>query len=143
MKVLRTEIEIQATFDTVWQILTDLERYAEWNPFITRAVGKADVGEQVEITVPDRSRTRLLHCTVTKALLNKELCWTYHVFLPGLFRGEHRFSLEAGEDDAVRLVDEEIFNGLAVFLDASEIDTHTRQGFHAMDRALKARAEAG
>ena len=50
MKELRTEIEIQATPDKVWQVLTSLDKYPEWNPFIHHAIGKAKVGEKVDIT---------------------------------------------------------------------------------------------
>ncbi len=32
--VLHTEIDIEAPPETVWRILTDLERYGEWNPFV-------------------------------------------------------------------------------------------------------------
>jgi uncharacterized protein YndB with AHSA1/START domain len=36
---LRTFVDIDATPERVWQVLTDLPAYAEWNPFITRAEG--------------------------------------------------------------------------------------------------------
>jgi uncharacterized protein YndB with AHSA1/START domain len=35
MKELRTEIEIQATPDKVWQVLTSLDKYPEWNPLVS------------------------------------------------------------------------------------------------------------
>ena len=41
----------------------------------------------------------------------------------------------------VRFVDQEIFNGLLVPLQAKDIETNSRQGFEAMDKALKIRAE--
>jgi uncharacterized protein YndB with AHSA1/START domain len=44
MKELRTEIEIQATPEKVWQVFTDLDQNPEWNPLIYRAIGKAQVG---------------------------------------------------------------------------------------------------
>ncbi len=50
MKELRTEIEIQAAPDKLWQVLTSLDKYSEWNPFIRQAIGKAKVGEKVDIT---------------------------------------------------------------------------------------------
>ena len=49
MKELRTEIVIQASPENVWKILTDLENYPRWNPFIRHAIGKAEVGETVDI----------------------------------------------------------------------------------------------
>ena len=32
MKELRSEIEIQASDERVWQLLTDFPRFAHWNP---------------------------------------------------------------------------------------------------------------
>ena len=141
MKELRTEIGIQASPETIWQILTDLAKYPDWNPFITRALGKAEVGAQVEITFPSGAKEMTLHCTVTKVEPNRELCWTYHVLLPNLFRGEHSFVIEPVGPDQVRFVDRETFNGLLVPLQAKTIDSNSRHGFEEMDKALKARAE--
>jgi hypothetical protein len=141
MKELRTEIEIQATPDQVWQALTNLDNYPEWNPFIHHAIGKAKVGEKVDITFKSSSKEMTLHCTVVKVEPNKELCWKYHVVLPILFRGEHSFTIEQIEANKVRFIDREIFNGLLVSAQADDIDTHSKQGFEAMDKALKAKAE--
>ena len=141
MKELRTEIEIQASPEKVWQVLTDLAKYPEWNSLITRAIGKAEVGARVDITVPSGSKEMILHCTVVKAEPNRELCWKYHVILPGLFRGEHSFIIEPAGPNQVRFIDREVFNGLLVPLQAKSIDTDSRRGFEEMDRALKARAE--
>jgi len=141
MKELRTEIEIQTTPDKVWQVLTNLDQYPEWNPFIHHAIGKAQVGEKVDITFRSGSKEMALQCTVIKAEPNKELCWKYHVILPLLFSGEHSFIIEPVESNKVRFIDREIFNGLLVSSQAKDIDTNSRQGFEAMDKALKARVE--
>ena len=42
---LHTEINIEAAPEVVWQVLTDLDAYPEWNPFITSSAGKAQIGE--------------------------------------------------------------------------------------------------
>jgi hypothetical protein len=141
MKELRTEIEIQATPDKVWQVLTNLDQYPEWNPFIHHAIGKAKLGEKVDITFRSGSKEMTLHCIVVKVEPNKELCWKYHVVLPVLFSGEHSFIIEQVEGNKIRFTDREIFNGLLVSTQAKDIDTHSKEGFEAMDKALKARAE--
>lgn len=141
MKELRTEIEIDASPERVWQILADLARWPEWNPFIAPAIGKAEVGARVDITVPSGAGRRVLHCTVLRAEPNRELCWKYHVGLPALFGGEHGFTIELLGANRVRFVDREVFHGLLVPLQAKDIDTNARRGFEAMDQALKARAE--
>jgi hypothetical protein len=138
---LQTEIQIQAAPEKIWQILTDLAKYPEWNPLITRAIGKVEVGASVDITVPSGSKEMILHCTVIKVEPKQVLCWKYHVISPLLFRGEHSFSIEPMGSNYVRFVDQEIFNGLLVQSQAKDIDTNSREGFEAMDKALKMRAE--
>jgi hypothetical protein len=141
MRQLCTEIVIQAPAERVWRILADLDRYPEWNPLIRRAIGKAEVGGKVDIAVRSASKEMTLHCTVIRADPKRELCWQYHVLHPGLFRGEHSFTIEPVDTDRVRFVDREVFHGLLVPLQAKDIDTNSRRGFEAMDQALKARAE--
>ena len=141
MKELCTEIEIQATPEKVWQVLTSFDQYPQWNPFIHHAIGKAKLGEKVDISINSGSKEMTLHCVVVKEEPNKELRWKYHVALPFLFSGEHSFIIEQVEDNKVRFIDREIFNGLLVSSQAKDINTNSRQGFGAMDKALKKRAE--
>ena len=141
MKELRTEIEIQAAAEKVWQVITDLDKYPEWNPFIHHAIGTAQVGEKVDITFKSGSKEMTLHCTVVKVEPNKELRLKYHIALPILFSGEHSFIIEQVESNKVRFIDREIFTGILVSSQAKDIDTNSKQGFEAMDKALKARAE--
>lgn len=141
MKELRTEIEIQVPAEKVWQIITDLDTWTEWNPFIHHVIGKAKMGEKVDITAGSGSKEMTLHCVVNKVDANKELRWKYHVVLPFLFSGEHSFIIEQIEANKIRFIDREICTGLLVPTQAKNIDTNTRQGFEAMDKALKARAE--
>jgi hypothetical protein len=141
MKELSTEIEIQATPEKVWQILTDLEHWSEWNPSIPRAIGKAQVGEKVDIAVKSGSKEMVLHCVVTRVEPNHELCWKYHVILPFLFSGVHSMVISPLGENRIRFTDREVCNGLLVPLQAKNIDTNSRRGFEAMDQALKKRAE--
>ena len=141
MKELRTEIEIQASPEKVWQILTDLDNWPDWNPFIHHAIGKAQLGEKVNITFKSGSKDMVLHCTVTKVEPNRELRWKYHVMMPFLFQGEHSMIIELLGENRVRFVDREIFNGLLIPLQAKDIDINSKRGFEAMDQALKARVE--
>jgi uncharacterized protein YndB with AHSA1/START domain len=48
LKELRTEIEIAASPQRVWKILTEFERYEEWNPFIRKAAGRAKEGRKAK-----------------------------------------------------------------------------------------------
>jgi hypothetical protein len=141
MKELRTEIEIQASPGKVWEILTNLVNYPDWNPFIHHAIGAAKLGEKVDITFKSGSKDMTLHCTVVKSEPDRELCWKYHVMLPALWSGEHSFTIESIEANKVRFIDKEIFNGLLIPFQAKDIDTNSRRDFENMDKALKIRAE--
>jgi hypothetical protein len=50
--VTRSEtVDIAAPASVVWQVLTDLPRYNEWNPFCIRAVSTLRLGDPIEMTL--------------------------------------------------------------------------------------------
>jgi len=49
MKELHSEIEINASAERVWDILTDFASYPQWNPFIRSISGELEVGERLEV----------------------------------------------------------------------------------------------
>lgn len=57
MPIYQTTFEINATADRVWSVLTNLERYAEWNPQIPRISGALKKGSQISLrlALPDKS----------------------------------------------------------------------------------------
>jgi hypothetical protein len=138
MKEIRAEIDIQASAEKVWQILTDLDKYPEWNPFLHHAIGKAELGAKVEVIFKFGSKDMTLHCKVVKVEPNHELRWRYHVGAAFLYQGEHCFTIEPAGDTQVHFIDREIFTGLLIPFMVKEDD---RGGFEAMDQALKARVE--
>lgn len=44
-------VDIAAPASVVWQVLCDMPRYAEWNPFCVRAVSTLEMGAAVEMTL--------------------------------------------------------------------------------------------
>ena len=49
MKELRSQIEIEAPAERVWQVLTDFAAYPEWHPFIRRVNRQPEVEEQLVV----------------------------------------------------------------------------------------------
>jgi hypothetical protein len=142
MKELRSEIEINASAERVWHVLTDFASFPQWNPFIRHASGEPKAGERLEVTIqPSGARGMTLHPTVLKTELNCELRWLGRLRIPGLFDGEHIFTIERLDADRVRFTQREIFTGLLVPLRGHHLDTDTRRGFKEMNQALKKRAE--
>jgi hypothetical protein len=143
MKVLHSEIEINASAELVWGILTDFASYPEWNPFVRKISGEPKVGERLEVRLePPGSRGITLKPTVLYAEPERELRWLGHLLVSGLFDGEHSLSIHRLGEDRVRFVQGETFRGMLVPLFARSLDNSTRHGFEEMNRALKERAEA-
>jgi len=46
-----TELEIPATKETIWKVLTDLESYQKWNPFTLKIETNWELGKPVILTV--------------------------------------------------------------------------------------------
>ncbi len=142
MKELCTEIEIQATDEKVWQILTDFASFPEWNPFMRRAVCEPKKGAKLQVHIqPSGASGMTIRPTVLKAEPKRELRWIGHLLIPGVFDGEHILTIEPTAEHRVRFVQREIFTGILVPLFARWLDTDTRRGFEEMNRALKERAE--
>jgi hypothetical protein len=142
MKQLRTEIEINAPAERVWQLLTDFASFPQWNPFIRRASGEPREGAQLQVYLqPSGAKGMTFRPKVLKAEPNRELRWLGHFLIPGLFDGEHIFTIEPLGAGRVRFVQRELFTGILVPLFARWLSKDTRLGFEEMNLALKLRAE--
>lgn len=143
MREITTDIEINAAPSEVWRVLTDLARFREWNPLITRAEGELRVGATVEIFVqiPD-STGRGFRPRVLNVEPERELVWLGQLAVPGLFNGEHHFRIDPVGPSSVRFVHSERFTGLLVpLLAAAGVIRKTERGYHLMNEALKRRVE--
>ena len=142
MTHLDTSINIAASTERVWDILTDFPAYAAWNPFITAISGPLEAGAvlTVQLTLPGKPVMSF------KPLLKvvdrpRELRWAGQVLAPGLFDGEHAFEIERLEEGRCRLRHAEVFSGVLVPLFIPALQDATRGGFEEMNQALKRRAE--
>jgi hypothetical protein len=141
-KRLHTEIEIDGSADHVWQVLADFGAYPEWNPFITEAAGTARAGERLTVRLqPPGGRAVTIRPTILQADPGQRLRWLGRILLPGIFDGEHSFTIEPIAANRVRFMQQEQFRGLLVRLLARSLDRHTLLGFEQMNQALKARVE--
>ena len=48
-KQLQAEVEVQASAERVWEVLTDFAAYPQWNPFIVKASGEPVPGTRLEL----------------------------------------------------------------------------------------------
>jgi hypothetical protein len=139
---LQTDIEIDATPERVWTILTDFAAYPEWNPFIRFIHGVPQQGARLKVRIqPSGTKGMTFRPSVLEAKVGRELRWIGRLLLPGLFDGEHCFVIEPIATGKVRFQQSEQFIGILVPLFRTSLDRDTKRGFEEMNLALKARAE--
>lgn len=142
MKKLDSEIEINASAERVWQLLTDFAKFPQWNPFIHRANGEATIGARLKVmTQPSGAQRSTTRPTVLKAEPNRELRWGQQFLVRGLLDVEHIFTIKSIGANRVRFTQREIFTGLLVPFRTRHHSADIRRGFREMNQALKLRAE--
>lgn len=142
MKELRSEITIDAPAELVWDTLTNLDSFHEWNPFVRRAAGEVKEGAKLNVYLKAPGGMGMsFKPRVVRVEPNREFRWPGHLVLPGFFDGEHIFEIEPDGDASCRFVQREEFRGLLVPLMLLMIRKATERGFNEMNQALKARVE--
>jgi hypothetical protein len=143
MRHLHTEIEINVSAETVWDILMDFSQYPTWNPFVIKIDGTVDLGKKLTVVLkPPEGRAMTFNPTVVGIERPIEFRWLGHLGVRGLFYGEHIFEIERIADGRVKFTQREEFRGVLVPLLWKSLNTNSRAGFVAMNRALKERAES-
>lgn len=111
-----TSIRIKASRQIIWNILTDIEKYLEWNPFVN----------------PTRIR----------AHKKTRLKWLGSLWCTGLIDLEHQFELiDLGNGEVYFTQKESMVGMLMGWFRIGSSTTSTRQEFELMNKALKLRAE--
>ncbi|MEF8791361.1 MAG: SRPBCC domain-containing protein [Haloarculaceae archaeon] len=141
MSDIHTAIEIDAPTGTVWSVLTDFEAYPEWNPY-SRIEGQPRVGERLRVSPgPEAGRAPTFRPRVLAAD-GRELRWLGHLYVRGLFDGEHSFVVEDLGEGRSKLTQSETFSGLLVGPIVRFVGEETEANFRGGNEALKARAES-
>jgi len=142
VRTIHTGIGIDTLPARVWAVLVDIDAWPEWNPF-ARASGRLAVGERLEVEIrPPGKSPMTFRPAIVKLEPGRELRWLGHLGFRGLFDGEHGFRVVAEVAGRCRFEQFETFRGLLVAPIMWTAEAPTRAGFEAMNRALKARAEA-
>jgi len=140
---LYTEIDIDAPPKVVWDHLTEFSQYPKWNPFIKQISGELAAGSQLSVSIQPPGQDSMdfsPELLVVKEY--EELRWLGQLLIPKLFDGEHYFIVEAKSDGTTRLIQGENFSGILALLLWGTVEQDTKNGFHAMNKALKNRSEA-
>jgi hypothetical protein len=137
---LQASIQIDATPQRVWAVLTDLAAYPQWNPFIVSSRGRLKVGATLTNRMHDATGDTTFTPTVQVVDPGRELRWLGSVGPGGIFDGQHTFSITRLGPDRVLFTQRENFTGVAVPFYESTLHNATLPQFRAMNAALAQRA---
>jgi hypothetical protein len=141
-KKLVSSIDIAAPAERVWEVLVDFAAFPLWNPFITQAEGPLEVHGRLTLRMqPVGGSAVTLRPTVVEVVDGQRLRWQGRLGVRGLFDADHLFIVEPLGAAGSRLVQQEQFSGLLVPFLQRSLDRGTLPAFHAMNAALKDRAE--
>ncbi len=143
MPTIKTAIDVGASAEIVWRVLTHFPAYSHWNPFLVAIYGTAVVGQK--LIIHERSlkgRVRKFTARVAKAIPAAELRWRRRRLLEGLFDREQSFFIIPNGIKGVRFIQREHFSGLLAAMIMPFITDKTLKAFNLMNLALKRTAEA-
>ena len=140
---LEASIEIQATPQQVWAVLTDTAAYPDWNPFIISSSGKIQAGATLTNVMHDATGNTTFTPTVVVAEPGHELRWVGRFPPGGIFTGEHTFTITQVRPGVVLLTQRENFTGVAVPFYEHWLHADTLPMFKAMNAALAHRVTGG
>nr|WP_197463207.1 SRPBCC domain-containing protein [Gluconobacter thailandicus] len=138
---VETQIEITASPERVWKVLTDTAAYPSWNPFIRTLTGHLRTGQRltVKLNGQERNGDMVFNPKVIGVNPGQYLQWIGKIWgLPGLFTGVHDFEIIPTNHGTV-FRQSETFSGMFLwFYDVERV----RSDFEKMNYAVKKRAES-
>ena len=137
---LKTEVVFDAPKEKVWEVLTDTDKYAEWNPFIISVQGEMVQGGQITNVMVNEGKETTFTPIITVLDEYKSLEWLGSG-LAGMFKGNHYFKLLEYEEGKTKMIHGENFSGLLSGLIIQIIGKDTHANFELMNEAMKKRVE--
>lgn len=93
--VYRAEVDVPATPEEVWQVLTAFAAYPAWNPFTTQVTCSLVVGTPVVMRVVMAGRCTLSQTeTLREVVPAQRLVWALDIGMPWLLAAERVQTLE-------------------------------------------------
>ena len=134
-------IGVQAPPEVIWEVLYDLEHWVDWNPTYEYKSGRIGIGEILTLTLklpgqPDQE----LKARVAEWVPGEQLHWELSL-LGGMIKTLRYIEIDKLADGACVVDNGELFRGFMGPSLGKRMAGPVRRGFHAMNEALKTRAE--
>ena len=139
MNAYSTSIDIEASAETVWGILTDASRWTEWNTTVDKITGNIHLGERV-IVHAKIAKGRGFPVKVAELEAPRRMVWLGGMPL-GLFTGKRTFEITPNGSGGVSFTMSETFTGLLAPLIVRSMPD-LQPAFDEFARCVKQKAKA-
>ena len=144
MQVITTEIEIAASPEQVWDVLSDVESWGDWSPIIKEVSGRPEEGSKLQVTMSgkDESKSGPKYApTILKFSRPKKIHWRAHMMASFLFTNDKILELEE-VDNGTKLIHKETFKGLMAKMMCKQMEVGVPPMLATMNMALKEKVES-
>ncbi len=142
MREIQSEIDIAASPAQVWKILTEFEKWQEWNPLVKEVHGVATGGSEISVQMRDQNGKQGQHYTAVITTFEEPrfFRWRAKMMAAFLFTNDKVFELKE-TPTGTTLHHTEAFSGLMVSLFWGKLDQYVPDMLKSMNEALKKRVE--
>ena len=139
---IRTDIDIAARPEQVWDVLTALDQWSQWNPVLAGIVLDGSLREgargRLSVELPPPVGRRSIAVRLVTVRPREELAWQGGV--AGVVEGRHGFRLEA-TDLGTRVIHSETFSGVMAPALVALLRRQLERRYRRLNRGLRERCE--
>ena len=140
-RCIKTQILINTSDTSVWDVLTDIGAYDNWNPFIRKISGFLEPGSPIHLQI---RLSKGINIQLRARINRIKPCWYLSwsgPTLPFTFGNEHFFEIRPAGPAKTLFIHGETFSGLVGFFMHAVVKIGFLGLYNNMNTALKHRAE--
>jgi len=140
--VFEENLSIAAPASVVWEVITDLDRYGEWNPFVTACSSSLQPGDPIDMTVHLMAKPQKQREWVTEYVEGRRFAYRMKPVPMGALSSARWHDITPDGDNACRYQSHFELSGWMMPLVRGLLGSRLRAGFAGMNAAVKQRAES-
>jgi hypothetical protein len=140
----RTELEVGASDERVWAVLTDFGSYPDWNPSLPSISGELQEGSTLSLTLgmPGRPNPKVT-ATLREVAPNRRLTWHGNVGADRIFAGDREFEIQPLSNDRILFTHVEHITGMLAPVFELLMGSSVQRSHDEFNESLRRRAETG
>ncbi|WP_299363189.1 SRPBCC domain-containing protein [Winogradskyella sp.] len=140
-RTIYTDIEIEASPEEVWEVLTDTDSYKKWAVFMVDVQGEIKDGNRITVIFqinPEKEKRNIIDHTIS-VIDNEEFFWAEKG--PGGISDNHHFKVESVGNSKTRFIQSDELKGGITWLMGGNLSKMYGEGYQAFNRNLKTEVE--